>query len=97
MREAVFLPEASDDLEAAASHYNKHQPGLGHQFITEVRKTRDRIVTLPKAAPEVRKGIRRRSVHRFPYSIIYREIDEQIVVLAIAHKRRHPAFWNDRL
>ena len=97
MREAIFLPEASEDLEAAAIYYEQHQPGLGQQFVAEVKKARDRVVALPKAAPEVRKGIRRRSIHRFPYSVIYRAADEPIVIVAIAHKRRHPGFWNERI
>lgn len=97
MIEVVFLPEASEDLEAAALHYDRHQPGLGLKFIAEVKKARDRLLALPKAAPEVRERIRRRSVHRFPYSIIYRETDRQIVVVAIAHKRRHPGFWVERI
>ena len=97
MREAIFLPEASEDMEAAATYYEKHQSGLGRQFVAEVRKARDRIIALPKAAPEVREGIRRRSIHRFPYSVIYSAIDEQIVVVAIAHKRRQPGFWHERI
>lgn len=66
-----FLTKASQELEATASYYDKHQTGLGRQFIAEVRKAQVRIIALPKAAPEIREGIKRRSIHRFPYHIIY--------------------------
>jgi len=92
-----FLTKASEELEAAASYYDKHQNGLGRQFIGEVRKTQDRIIALPKAAPEIREGIRRRSIHRFPYHVIYHVTDNQILIIAVAHKRRRPAFWEGRL
>jgi toxin ParE1/3/4 len=97
MTDVVFLTPASEELEAAASYYDKCQAGLGRQFIAEVRETRDRIVTLPKAAPEVREGIRRRSIHRFPYHVIYRITDSEIVIIAVAHKRRRPGFWTSRI
>lgn len=92
-----FLTEASEELEAASSYYDKHQPGLGRQLIAEARKARDRISALPNAAPEVRPGIRCRSIHKFPYQIIYRVSEDQILIVAVAHKRRRPDFWADRV
>jgi plasmid stabilization system protein ParE len=97
MRVVQFLAAASEELEAAASYYENHQSGLGHQLIAEARKTRDRIVALPNAAPEIRSGIRRRTIHRFPYHIIYRVTDDQILVIAVAHKRRRPDYWLGRM
>lgn len=92
-----FLPKASEELEAAASYYDNHQPGLGRQLIAEARKARQRISALPSAAPEVRPGIRRRSIRRFPYQIIYRVSDDHVLIIAVAHKRRRPGFWTDRV
>jgi toxin ParE1/3/4 len=92
-----FLPKASEELEAAASYYDKRHPGLGRRFIAEARKAHDRIAAMPKAAPEIRPGIRRRSIHRFPYQIIYRVSDDQALIIAVAHKRRRPGFWLGRV
>ena len=97
MKTVQFLAKASEELEAAASYYDLHQPGLGRQFIAETRKTRDRIVALPNAAPEIRERIRHRSIHRFPYHIIYRVADGQILIIAVAHRRRRPGFWLGRI
>lgn len=97
MRSVEFLTRASEELEAAASYYEEHQPGLGRHFIAEVKKVQDRITALPNAAPEVREGIRRRSIHRFPYHVIYRVANDKIVIIAVAHKRRRPDFWLGRI
>ena len=45
----------------------------------------------------VEQGIRRYFVHRFPFSILYRIVDEKILrVLVIRHHRRHPEFGIQR-
>jgi plasmid stabilization system protein ParE len=37
-------------------------------------------------------------IHRFPYSVLFRFTDEELVrVLAIRHHRRHPRFGLGRL
>ena len=34
---------------------------------------------------------------RFPCAIIYSLLDDEILVLAVAHHRRRPFYWRDRL
>jgi hypothetical protein len=36
-------------------------------------------------------------VTRFPYHVIYLETGTHIRILAIAHDRRKPGYWTDRL
>jgi hypothetical protein len=36
-------------------------------------------------------------VRRFPYGVIYRVREEVIWVVAIAHMRRRPGYWLDRV
>ncbi len=92
-----FHPKASEELEAAASYYDAKRSGLGALFLVEAKKTRDRIVELPAAAREVRDSIRRRSIHRFPYFLYYSVEESEILVIAMAHKRRRPEYWEKRL
>jgi hypothetical protein len=35
-------------------------------------------------------------LRRFPYSIVYLLLPEEIRVLAIAHQRRKPGYWSGR-
>lgn len=91
-----LLQEAEEELIKAASFYEQQQSGLGIEFIREVRRTFNLISGSPKAAARVRKEIRRRLVRRFPFSVLYQEVEDSIQVIAIAHQRRKPRYWAKR-
>jgi len=40
---------------------------------------------------------RQRSVRRFPYGLIFREYDDHILIVAVAHFSRDPSFWHPRM
>ena len=91
-----LLREAEEELRLAAQFYEEAQPGLGQALIVEVRRAKDLIAAHPLAARTERGEIRVRSIARFPYRIYYRVRTEEIVVIAIGHRRRRPGFWNAR-
>jgi len=91
-----LLQEAEEELIKAASYYEQQQPGLGVEFIREVRRICKLVSASPKAATKVRKEIRRRLVRRFPFSVLYQEVEDSILVIAIAHQRRKPGYWKNR-
>ena len=91
-----ILPEASEELEASIQYYESQQAGLGVAFLSEFKRTRERIEELPNAGLTVRGDIRRRPIHRFPYAVLYRATDIEIVIVAVAHRRRRPDFWRGR-
>jgi hypothetical protein len=41
-------------------------------------------------------GARRVSLKRFPYTVVYVELDAELRVLAFAHMRRRPGYWHER-
>ena len=91
-----ILPEASEELEASVHYYESQQTGLGLAFLSEFKRTRKRIEELPDAGRAVRGDIRRRPIYRFPYAVLYRTTDTEIVIVAVAHRRRRPGFWRGR-
>jgi len=91
-----ILPEAEEELRATAANYETQQRGLGRALLAEVREAYKRIIELPLAARIERGEIRVRSVVRFPYRVYYRVRDEQIVIIAVGHRRRRPGFWHGR-
>jgi len=97
MTSVRFHPKVSEELDAAASYYEGKRSGLGVLFIAEAKKSRDRIVELSAAAWEVRKSIRRRSIRRFPYFLYYSVEEREIFIVAVAHKRRRPDYWEKRM
>ncbi len=96
MRVISLLPQAGEELEAAASHYETQQAGLGLALLAEVKMTCDLVAQAPFAARGVRVGLRRKLVRRFPYYVLYRVSDDEILIIAIAHRRRRPGYWRGR-
>lgn len=82
---------------AAAQYYQNQSVGLGAEFLAEVERTVAAIVVHPKAAPKVKKEIRRRLLKRFPFGILYVATADEIVIIAVMHLRRSPGYWQERL
>jgi len=91
-----FHPEAHAELLRATAYYDDLAEGLGIDFAAEVHDAIQRIVDLPHAWPEIRSGIRRCMVRRFPFGIVYAPAGEDIVVLAVMHLHRRPGYWANR-
>lgn len=95
-------PRAADELEEAASWYDRQRPGLGRELVTEVRAALRSLAGGPRAGSPVDAvdpalGVRRVRVRRFPYQVVYLVIDHDVVVIAIAHDRRKPGYWAERV
>jgi toxin ParE1/3/4 len=91
-----FHPDAGVELEEAALFYESRVPGLGKSFSAEVENTISLVRQFPEAgAPDI-LGCRRVVVARFPYSLFYRQMTDAILVVAVAHQRRRPAYWRRR-
>ncbi len=88
-----LLPPAADELRAAARYYESQVPGLGHDFLAEVRVTIARIIQWPDAWQPLDAEIRRCRTHRFPYGIIYAVENGEVLVVSVMHLHRHPDSW----
>ena len=92
-----FLTLAQHEVDEAVVWIDERAEGKGILFLDEL----DRVVRLVKAYPlastEIEPEIRRCLFARFPYSLIYGIDDDTIVVVAVAHSRRSPRYWIDRL
>ena len=93
-----FHPEASTELDAAASWYEGEQAGLGIAFLVEVVRATAAIEATPATWPFVRKSrrIQRFLLARFPYAVLYQVVPDAIVVVAVGHTRRRPGYWRAR-
>ena len=92
---------AEDELTHAGSWYETKQPGLGASFLDRVDNTIERLRSglLPSTpVPNVKivKNARRVLVNSFPYSIVFYERKDEIVIIAFAHSSRRPGYWLTR-
>ena len=86
----------------AAGWYEPQRPGLGAEFERAVEAAldllQDEIVPLtimPGGAG--RLGAKRLILRRFPYDVVVKERDDELVVIAFAHQSRRPQYWRTRL
>ena len=92
----VSDPLADLDIEAVFQWYENERPGLGHDFLVELRAAYDQIVDGPLKFQQLRSGIRRALLARFPYGVFFSLEDELVVVIAVLHASRDPAEWQRR-
>jgi plasmid stabilization system protein ParE len=94
--------EARTELGEAARWYGEQRPELRTEFLSAVDEAMDRLVRLarhlgspPGIDPAL--GVKCVFVKRFPFSIYFLELPTRFRVLAVAHSRRRPFYWADRL
>ncbi len=102
MKADRFDPDAAAEYAAAVLWYRKHDIALAERFRAHVLATIASICEAPARSSSVRGvpkriPVRRRLVAKFPYSIVYLELDDEILILAVAHLRRRPAYWRSRI
>lgn len=95
----VVRPEVDGDLLQAKEWYDQQKPGLGQKFLREVLETIDRLLQNPflYCVRHPRREVRWVYTHRFPYRIIFRVIDNTVIVYAVIHRARHDRNWKTRL
>jgi len=91
-----FHPDAEAEINEAVAFLDLESPGLGHSFLNDLEKAFTGILTYPQSAPVVRGRIRRKTLRKFPYSIMYSLGGSVIRILAICHQKRRPFYWRDR-
>jgi plasmid stabilization system protein ParE len=89
-------PRADFDVGAAFAWYENERPGLGREFLNELRATYARVVDIPFGYQNLRSGIRRALLRRFPYAVYFSLDEDVIVILAVLHTSRDPAEWQRR-
>lgn len=94
---ARFVDEARAELLNFAADYARKRPGLGERFITAVEQAVDFAERFPLAGAPWLQGTRCVYTRQFPFAVVYQPRGDDIVVFAIAHVRRRPSYWKDRL
>jgi toxin ParE1/3/4 len=94
----AFHPDAEAEYLEAVALYEIQRPGLGATFIAEFEHMLARVCDSPDRYPVARPpDVRATRLQRFPFKIHYREHRDGVQILAVAHDRRRPAYWIDRL
>lgn len=93
----TFVASARAELREAEKFYDSRRPGLGEEFSAEVRQTISRILQSPTLWTRLSENTYRCRLNRFPYFLIYQKKPDRIRIVAVAHFRRNPGYWRNRL
>ena len=94
----VITPEAAADIINAQTWYDSQEAGVGDKFYFAFRnRIHDALAVplLPRAWG--RRKIRKVRIPKYPYSIYYEIIAEELQILAVVHGARDPKYLNYRL
>jgi plasmid stabilization system protein ParE len=96
-KEYRFHPLAWQELEEADSWYFSHSYEVSLDFLKDLHAAVEDIALAPHRWPTYLHGTRRLVIQRFPFSVIYLDDSDLITIIAVAHSKRKPGYWKDRL
>jgi hypothetical protein len=90
-----------EEIRSAARWYEDRRAGLGEDLVLAVKAAIEAMQCAPEShTPLGGSGkfcFRQAAVRRFPYRIVFLELEEELLVVAVAHKSRRPGYWRSRL
>jgi len=95
--QARFLEPAEAEVEEAIAYFDRRLAGLGDRFEHEVEATVARITEYPRIGSPLTKRVRKFRVRKFKYNIVYVLEDNEIIIIAVAHHKKRPRYWRQRI
>lgn len=97
MTKVRFLPAAELELLHETAHYSTARAGTGARLNEAVRQAVLRAVHMPQAGAPSFEGTRTMLVKGFPFSVVYRASENELLVVAVAPHRKRPYYWASRV
>ena len=91
-----FHTEAEAEMNEAADYLNRESTGLGEIVLDDIQRAIDLITSHHEIASIVKGRVRRKLPGKFPYSLVYSVVGEEIRILAVMHRHRRPFYWQHR-
>lgn len=94
-----FHRDIPEEVERTTRWYEKQRSGLGDEFVVVLDAVLARLEERPgvaSVAPEDERA-RRVLLPRFPFALVFVELEDHFLVVAVAHLKRRPGYWLTRL
>lgn len=92
-----YLKAAEAELDEAVGWYRVRSAQAARHFSEEVAVTERLLARHPRIGKAEAANIRSVCVSGFPFTLFYAIGSEEILVLALAHHRRRPGYWHERM
>jgi plasmid stabilization system protein ParE len=97
MATVEFHPAAKDEYDESFDWYAKRSVRAALGFAAEVSDASVRIAKSPEQFPDVDSVHRECRHRRYPFRVIFRSHGKRTVVIAVAHAKRRPDYWRNRI
>jgi toxin ParE1/3/4 len=91
-----FHPLAADEAKAGERWYRERNEVASARFQRELDRAVDLISERPNTGSPYLGNTRRVLLRRFPFFVVYRVRGNNIEIVAVAHARRRPGYWETR-
>jgi toxin ParE1/3/4 len=85
------------EVKAAFDYYWDDSQSAALNFNRNLQAAYRKLRKYPRLYPEYLHGTRRVLLDRYPYFVVFRELDDAIQIIAVAHAKRRPGYWKTRL
>jgi plasmid stabilization system protein ParE len=95
-----YHPGADAEITAIAQYYDANRDGLGEAFLDELERVLQNLLADPLRWPRIDDHpdqMRRCQLRRFPYSVCYQALSEEVRIMIVRHHARHPDFGRGRV
>ena len=89
-------PDAERELRAAFLWYFDRNLIVGESFRAEAEHAIKAIAESPDRWPRITDAVRGYVLPRFPFTIVYRVSPMVLEIVAVAHQKRKPRYWEQR-
>ncbi len=89
-------PEVALELERSYEYYASRSFVAADAFLKEIDAALEGILENPLLWPKYLERHRRRVLSRFPFSIVYRVLDDVVEVVGIVRDKKRPGYWRTR-
>ncbi len=97
MKPIFVHPEARAEIRKSLIWYLEQSESVAFGFSAEVQNAFLAISKNPQLYPKYWHGIQRNVLDRYPFSVIYIDNPDTIQIVAVAHAKRRPGYWQKRL
>lgn len=97
MKPYAFHPQANEEYAQAAQYYAAIAPELGAHFYDEIERLILEVRQQPDRFFRFRPPARRALCRKFPYSVVFLDKPDHVLIVAVMHAKRRPGYWGGRL
>ena len=96
VKKIEYLRKARDDFDQSFDWYAERSAEAAIGFAVAVDDAIDRVLEDPSRFPTLSGSCAYCSLRRYPFRLVFRDEPNRLIVIAIAHAKRRPNFWQDR-